>query len=64
VRIGVFTDAPEPLARLALAHLGAARKIDALETGTGARERLLGRLGAETVVAATPDDLAKITDDA
>jgi phosphoglycolate phosphatase-like HAD superfamily hydrolase len=64
VRIGVFTDAPEPLARLALAHLGAARKIDTLETGSGARERLLARLGADAVVAATPGDLAKISLDA
>ena len=64
VRIGVFTDAPEPLARLALAHLGAARKIDALETGAGARERLLARLGADALVAATPADLAKISLDA
>ncbi len=60
-RVGVFTDAPEPLARIALAHLGAARRVEALECGTGARERLLARLGAEPVVVATPADLAKIS---
>jgi phosphoglycolate phosphatase-like HAD superfamily hydrolase len=48
VRIGVFTDAPEELARLAIAHLGAARRIEALETGPGALERLLARLGPDT----------------
>src|SRR5919197_1342021 len=36
VRIGVFTDAPRELAELALAHLGAARRVEAggaLHTG-------------------------------
>jgi phosphoglycolate phosphatase-like HAD superfamily hydrolase len=53
-RLGAFTDAPEPLARVALAQLGAARRIDELETGARARERLVERLGgdAEVVVAA------------
>jgi phosphoglycolate phosphatase-like HAD superfamily hydrolase len=48
--IGVFTDAPEPLARVALAQLGAVRRVVALETGSGALERLLVRLGADPVV--------------
>ena len=51
--IGVFTDAPEPLARVALAQLGAERRVSALETGTGAVERLLARLGADAVVVRT-----------
>ena len=51
VRIGVFTDAPEPLARVALAQLGVARLVDAVETGAGARERLLERLGPGARVA-------------
>jgi phosphoglycolate phosphatase-like HAD superfamily hydrolase len=59
-RIGVFTDAPEELARVALAHLGAARRVDALEAGSGALERLLLRLGGETAVAASPEDLFKL----
>ncbi len=50
IRLGVFTDAPEPLARVALAQLGADRRIEALETGTAALARLLERLGPETVV--------------
>lgn len=64
ITVGIYTDAPEPLARVALAHLGAERRVKALETGTGARERLVARLGgAEVVVAATLDDLATINVD-
>jgi phosphoglycolate phosphatase-like HAD superfamily hydrolase len=48
VRIGVFTEAPDELARIAVAHLGAARRIEALETGPGALDRLLVRLGPDT----------------
>jgi phosphoglycolate phosphatase-like HAD superfamily hydrolase len=64
VRVGVYTDAPEPLARVALAHLGAARRVDAVECGAGARERLVERLGDATEVAATLADLTKISLDA
>ena len=49
-RIGVFTDAPEPLARIAVSQLGADRRIEALETGAGALERLLAKLGDDAVV--------------
>jgi phosphoglycolate phosphatase-like HAD superfamily hydrolase len=55
--IGVFTDAPEPLARIALAQVGAERRIAALETGAGALERLLVTLGADAVVIRTRDEL-------
>jgi phosphoglycolate phosphatase-like HAD superfamily hydrolase len=60
-RIGVFTD--EPVARVALSHLGAARRVDQLETGAGAFERLLSSLEtAESVeVARNPADLARIS---
>lgn len=47
VRIGVFTDAPEELAVVAVAHLGAARRIEALEAGPGALDRLLANLGPD-----------------
>jgi len=47
-RIGVFTDAPLELAEVALAHLGAARRVEALEAGPGALDRLLARLGPGT----------------
>jgi phosphoglycolate phosphatase-like HAD superfamily hydrolase len=55
--IGVFTDAPEPLARVALAQLGAERRVTAVETGTGALERLLSRLGGDALVVRTLDEL-------
>ena len=55
--IGVFTDAPEPLARVALAHLGADRRVAALETGTGALERLFATLGEDALVIRTRAEL-------
>jgi len=55
--IGVYTDAPEPLARVALAQLGADRRVAALETGDGALERLLARLGPDAVVVRTRAEL-------
>ncbi len=55
--IGVFTDAPEPLARVALAQLGAERRVAAVETGSGALELLLARLDADAVVVRTREEL-------
>ena len=55
--VGVFTDAPEPLARVALAQLGAARRVSALETGAGARDRLLATLGDGAVVVSSRSEL-------
>jgi phosphoglycolate phosphatase-like HAD superfamily hydrolase len=57
VRIGVFTEAPDELARVAVAHLGAARRIEALEAGPGALERLLARLGPDARTARTLAEL-------
>ena len=59
VALGVFTDAPEPLARIALAQLGAARRVDVLETGAGALERLLARLGSDAIVVRSAPELAR-----
>jgi phosphoglycolate phosphatase-like HAD superfamily hydrolase len=56
-RIGVFTDAPEELARVALAQLGALRRLEALEAGDGALDRLLARLGPDADVVRLPDEL-------
>ena len=55
--LGVFTDAPEPLARVALAQLGAERRVEAVETGARALERLLARLGGDVLVVRTRDEL-------
>jgi phosphoglycolate phosphatase-like HAD superfamily hydrolase len=49
-RLGVFTDAPEALARIAVSQLGAERRIEALETGEGALDRLVAKLGPDTTV--------------
>jgi phosphoglycolate phosphatase-like HAD superfamily hydrolase len=62
-RLGVFTDAPEALARVAVSQLGAERRIEALEAGAGALDRLLERLGPDTLVvrerSALPLELAR-----
>jgi phosphoglycolate phosphatase-like HAD superfamily hydrolase len=52
-RIGVFSDAPEELARVALSHLGAARRIQAL----AARPE---GLGEDAVVVRSADELASL----
>ncbi len=53
VALAIFTDAPAELARVALAQLGAARRIDVIETGAGA----LARLGDDVIVVRSRDAL-------
>jgi phosphoglycolate phosphatase-like HAD superfamily hydrolase len=60
VAVGVFTDAPEPLARIALAQVGALRRIQRLETGEGALERLLAHLGEDARVVRDRQQLARL----
>jgi phosphoglycolate phosphatase-like HAD superfamily hydrolase len=52
-RIVAFTDAPEELARVALSHLGAARRVHALASSPES-------LGEDVVVIRTPDELARL----
>ncbi len=59
-RIGVFTDAPEELARIALAQLGAARRVDVLATGDGALADLLAQIGADATVVRTRAELLRL----
>jgi phosphoglycolate phosphatase-like HAD superfamily hydrolase len=59
-RVGVFTDAPAELARVALAQLGAARRVEVVEAGEGALERLLAALGADAVVVRTRTELVTL----
>jgi phosphoglycolate phosphatase-like HAD superfamily hydrolase len=59
-RLGAFTDAPEPLARVALAQLGAARRVEVVETGSRALERLLERLGRDAAVVRTREALLRL----
>ncbi|MEN3341178.1 MAG: Haloacid dehalogenase-like hydrolase [Actinomycetota bacterium] len=54
VRIGVFTDAPRELAEVALAHVGAARRVEAV----GTLDEVLHRLGAGAAVVRSREDLA------
>jgi phosphoglycolate phosphatase-like HAD superfamily hydrolase len=55
--IQVFTDAPEPLARLALAQIGADRRVSRLETGAGAVERLRDESASGRVVVSSRGEL-------
>jgi phosphoglycolate phosphatase-like HAD superfamily hydrolase len=56
-RIGVFTDAPAELTSIALSHLGADGRVDVVESGAGARDRLLEALGGGSVVVETRAEL-------
>ena len=60
-RIGVYTDAPVELARVALAQLGAARRVEAVEAGAGALQRLRDVLGPDAVLIGTRDELTAIS---
>jgi phosphoglycolate phosphatase-like HAD superfamily hydrolase len=63
LELGVFTDAPEPLARIALAQLGAERRVTDVEAGAGALEKLLARLGAGALVVRTGTELLAVAED-
>jgi phosphoglycolate phosphatase-like HAD superfamily hydrolase len=56
VRLGAFTDAPRELAEVALAHVGAARRVEAV----GTLDEVLGKLGAAAVVVRSRDELASL----
>ena len=56
VRLGAFTDAPRELADVAASQLGASRRLEAVEAGPGALERLLGRLGADARIVRDRDE--------
>jgi phosphoglycolate phosphatase-like HAD superfamily hydrolase len=60
-RIGVFTDAPAELARIALTHLGAERHVEVLETGPGARQRVSNALGADARIIESREELLALT---
>ena len=56
VRIGVFTDAPRELAEIALAHVGAARRVEAV----GTLDEVLQQLGGDAVVVRSREQLASL----
>ena len=49
-RLGVFTDAPEALAHIAVVQLGVDRRLEALETGKDALSRLEERFESDLTV--------------
>jgi phosphoglycolate phosphatase-like HAD superfamily hydrolase len=55
-RIGVFTDLPVELAVVALAHLGASRRVETV----GSLEEVRGALGDGVRIVRTRDDLAAL----
>ena len=59
-RVAAFTDAPEPLARIAAAQLGIARRVVALETGDGAEARALAAAGHGALSVRTRNDFLTI----
>jgi phosphoglycolate phosphatase-like HAD superfamily hydrolase len=61
VDVYVFTDAPLELARIALSHLGAERRVAGLEAGDGARERALEHAGGDATVVVTREELLAVT---
>jgi phosphoglycolate phosphatase-like HAD superfamily hydrolase len=54
VRIGAFTDAPLELAEVALAHVGVARRVEAV----GTLEDVRAALGGDATVVRTREELA------
>jgi len=56
VRIGAFTDAPRELAEVALAHVGAARRVSVV----GSLNEVLRELGPGAVVVRTRAELADL----
>ena len=55
-RLGAFTDAPRELADVALAHAGAARRVDVV----GTLDEVLAALGPDAVVVRSREELANL----
>jgi phosphoglycolate phosphatase-like HAD superfamily hydrolase len=58
-RIGLYSDAPAELAQIAAAQLGAIRRVEALEAGPNALERLQRILGPDAAIIRTREDLVR-----
>jgi phosphoglycolate phosphatase-like HAD superfamily hydrolase len=59
-RVGVFTDAPDELARIAISQLGAVRRVEAVQCGPGALEQLREHLGVDVGVVRSRDELVRL----
>jgi phosphoglycolate phosphatase-like HAD superfamily hydrolase len=55
--LGAFSDAPEPLLRVAVAHVGLARELSLVAAGADAERRAVAELGAEARVIRSRDEL-------
>jgi phosphoglycolate phosphatase-like HAD superfamily hydrolase len=55
-RIGVVTDAPRELADVALAHVGAARRVDVV----GTLDEVRGKLGPDVQIVRSREELADL----
>ena len=63
VRIAAFTDAPERLAHVAIAHVGARRLLEHVATGADALERATARVGPRAEVVRTTEELTRLATD-
>jgi phosphoglycolate phosphatase-like HAD superfamily hydrolase len=59
-RIAVYAEAPEELARVALSQLGATRRIDLLEAGPGALQRVRAKFGDDVEVVESRSRLVSL----
>ncbi len=55
--LGAFSDAPEPLVRVAVAHVGLTRELSVVAAGAEAERRAIGELGAEARIVRSRDEL-------
>ena len=55
--LGAFSDAPEPLVRVALAHVGLARELSVVAAGADAERRAVVELGSGARVVRSRDEL-------
>jgi phosphoglycolate phosphatase-like HAD superfamily hydrolase len=58
--LAAFSDAPEPLVRIAVAHIGLARELGVLSTGRDAERRAVEELGVDARVVRSRDDLLRL----
>lgn len=60
VRIALFADVPAELVEVALPHLAIARRVDVVETGSGALARLQAQCGEHVEIVRSRDQLTSL----
>ncbi len=58
--LAAFSDAPEPLVRIAVAHIGLGRELGVLSTGRDAERHAVEELGADARVVRSRDELLRL----